>query len=76
MQPRYLRIDALATTPARDGRPAQQGRYPVTPSTLWRWVKAGHFPAPVKLGPQTTAWPVDVLDKWDAEQTARAGTTQ
>ncbi len=29
---------------------------PVSRSTLWRMVKAGRFPAPHKLGPNTTAW--------------------
>jgi len=29
---------------------------PVAPSTWWAWVKQGRAPAPVKLGPRTTAW--------------------
>ena len=37
---------------------------PVNHSTLWRWVKLGHFPSPVKLGPHTTAWPVQVVYDW------------
>jgi hypothetical protein len=72
MQPRYLRIRDLATTPARGDKPERRGRYPVNPGTIWRWVKAGRFPAPVKLGPQTTAWPVEVLDQWDAQQQGAA----
>jgi hypothetical protein len=32
---------------------------PVAPSTWWAGVKSGRFPAPVKLGPRTTAWRVD-----------------
>ena len=24
--------------------------------TLWRWVRAGHFPKPLKLGPNTVGW--------------------
>ncbi|MBX9793380.1 MAG: AlpA family phage regulatory protein [Burkholderiaceae bacterium] len=68
MQPRYLRIRELASTPARDGKPGRQGRYPVAPATIWRWVKRGEFPAPVSLGPQTTAWRVDQLDAWDAKR--------
>jgi len=67
MQPRYIRIRELATTPASGNKPGRQGRYPVAPATIWRWVKLGKFPAPVQLGPQTTAWPVDVLDAWDAQ---------
>jgi hypothetical protein len=69
MQPRYLRIRELASTPERDDKPGRQGRYPVAPATIWRWVKLGTFPAPVKLGgPQTTAWRVDELDAWDAQR--------
>ena len=33
----------------------------VGPATVWRWVKSGHLPAPVKLGPNTTAWRVGDL---------------
>lgn len=33
----------------------------VSPATVWRWVKAGRLPAPVKLGPGVTAWKVGDL---------------
>lgn len=33
----------------------------VGPATVWRWVKSGRLPAPVKLGPNTTAWRVGEL---------------
>jgi predicted DNA-binding transcriptional regulator AlpA len=33
----------------------------VGPATIWRWVKAGRLPAPIKLGPNTTAWRVGDL---------------
>lgn len=29
---------------------------PVSKSTWWAGIKDGRFPAPVKLGPRTTAW--------------------
>lgn len=29
---------------------------PVGKATLWRWVKEGKFPAPVKLNGTITAW--------------------
>jgi hypothetical protein len=70
MQPRYIRIRELATTPASGNKPGRQGRYPVAPATIWRWVKRGKFPSPVSLGPQTTAWRVDELDAWDAKRVA------
>jgi prophage regulatory protein len=70
MQPRFIRVTALASHPARGDKPARPGRYPVSTATIWRWVKDGKFPPPVKLGAQTTAWPVALLDQWDAEQAA------
>ncbi len=33
--------------------------FPFSSATLWRKVKAGTFPKPVKLGPRITAWKVD-----------------
>lgn len=32
---------------------------PVSRATWWAWVRAGRAPAPVKLGPNTTAWRVE-----------------
>jgi prophage regulatory protein len=34
------------------------GIFPFSSATLWRKVKAGTFPQPVKLGPRITAWRV------------------
>lgn len=40
---------------------------PVARSTWWAGVKSGRFPAPVKLGPRTTAWRVeDIRDLIEA----------
>lgn len=33
--------------------------FPFSAATLWRKVKAGTFPKPVKLGPRITAWRVE-----------------
>ena len=32
--------------------------------TLWRKVKAGTFPKPVKLGEKMTAWRVAEVEEW------------
>jgi prophage regulatory protein len=32
---------------------------PVSKSTWWAGIKSGRYPAPVKLGPRTTAWRVE-----------------
>lgn len=43
---------------------------PVSSATLWRWCKAGRFPAPSKLGPRVTAWRVEDVRAWMAEREA------
>lgn len=35
---------------------APAGPIPVSKSSWWQGVKDGRFPAPIKLGPRTTAW--------------------
>lgn len=35
-------------------------------STWWRWVKDGHAPSPVKVGPRTTAWRESDIDAFIA----------
>jgi prophage regulatory protein len=37
---------------------------PVSPATLWRWVKAGDFVAPVRLGANVTAWRCEAVQAW------------
>lgn len=37
-------------------------------STLWRWVKSGIFPAPVRLSVGITAWRAEDIHCWIAEQ--------
>ena len=45
---------------------------PVSASTLWRWVRAGTFPAPLKIGPNITAWRVADVRAWMQSQTVAA----
>lgn len=66
MQTRYIRPRDLASTKTK------AGRWPVTTSTLWRWVALGVLPAPVKLGPQVAAWPLEVIEAYEAAQAAAA----
>ena len=35
-------------------------------STLWRWVRAGKFPAPVQLSSQNIAWRRSDVNAWIA----------
>jgi prophage regulatory protein len=37
---------------------------PFSSATFWRKVKAGTFPAPVKLSQRVTAWRVDDVRAW------------
>lgn len=37
---------------------------PFSPATLWRKVKDGSFPAPVKLSERVTAWRVEDIRTW------------
>jgi prophage regulatory protein len=39
-------------------------------STLWARVRAGTFPAPIKLGPRITAWRVEDVRAWITAQSA------
>jgi prophage regulatory protein len=41
--------------------------FPFSSATLWRKVKAGTFPKPVKLGPRITAWRIEDLQALIAE---------
>lgn len=39
---------------------------PFSQATLWRMVKAGDFPRPVKLSKRVTAWKVEDVRRWMA----------
>jgi len=40
-------------------------RYDIDESTVWRWIKKGLLPQPIKLGPHTTGFDVSELDEYD-----------
>lgn len=58
MAQNVIRLSQLATTSKR------VGKLPVSPATIWRWVKQGTFPAPFKLAKQTTVWDTDEVQAW------------
>ena len=72
MQSKFIRISELASFPGRNGRNTRSGRLPVSCATIWRWVKLGVFPQPVRLGPQVTAWRMQDIEHWEAEHASWA----
>jgi len=63
----YIRIAQLVQSPKN---PNAQTPLPFSAPTLWRKVKAGTFPQPVKLGERITAWKVGSVRTWLNEQAA------
>jgi predicted DNA-binding transcriptional regulator AlpA len=51
----FLRISQIVGD-ARKGIPAL---IPISRAAWWEGVRAGRFPAPIKLGPKTTVWRVE-----------------
>lgn len=43
---------------------------PFSPATLWRKVKSGEFPAPVKLSSRVTAWRAEDVRAWIQSRSA------
>lgn len=41
-------------------------RYKVSRATLWRWVRDGDFPSPIKLSPRCTRFKLTDAEKWEA----------
>ncbi len=48
-------------------------RYQVKRVTIWRWAKKGIFPAPVKLSPGCTRWPMDLVLEYEQKQMKQTG---
>lgn len=36
----------------------------VSIATIYRWIADGHFPAPVRLGPNATGWRESAIQEW------------
>ena len=66
MGQRVFRIRDLATCQGR------AGILPVSPATVWRWVAEGKFPAPFKLGANTTVWDADKVEQFLAQRSGGA----
>lgn len=57
----FLRLSQIIGNPKAN--PPVPGVIPIGRSSWWAGVRAGRFPAPVKLGPRTTAWRVEDIRK-------------
>jgi len=59
-------------TPARDLRKLRDviRQTGISGASIYRKVKAGEFPAPVKLGPRASAWVGAEVDTWIAARIA------
>jgi predicted DNA-binding transcriptional regulator AlpA len=64
---RLIRINELASTSKKPGL------IPASPATIWRWVKAGAFPQPVRLSDRVTAWDSAQVDAFIATRRAAQG---
>lgn len=47
-----------------DSKTGAPGILPFSASTLWRRVRAGTFPAPLKLSERVTAWKAEDIRQW------------
>ncbi|MFS2101066.1 helix-turn-helix transcriptional regulator [Variovorax sp. Varisp85] len=62
MSQRIIRVAELATS---KGKP---GLLPVSPATVWRWVRAGQFPKPFKLSESVTVWDAAAVEEFIAKR--------
>ncbi|MEL5856948.1 helix-turn-helix transcriptional regulator [Aeromonas veronii] len=56
----FIREAQLVTTPSK----SKVGPMPFSKSTLWRMVRDGKFPKPIKLGARVTAWRCEEVHEW------------
>ena len=61
----FIRESQLVQSPNRPGTPAL---LPFSAPTLWRKVRAGTFPKPIKLSERVTAWNVGTVRAWMTAQ--------
>jgi prophage regulatory protein len=61
----FLRLADLINRDSERNRPPL---IPVSAATLWRWVKRGLFPRPVKLSERVTAWRAEDVQQWMSQQ--------
>lgn len=66
MSMRVIRMAELATTKNT------KGLLPVSPATVWRWVRESKFPKPFKLGKSVTVWDRGAVEAFIAQRAGGA----
>ena len=61
----FLRLHHIIGDPT--AKPPVPPIIPVGKSTWWAGVKCGKYPKPVKLGPKTTCWKIQDIEKLIAD---------
>ncbi|RJG01272.1 helix-turn-helix transcriptional regulator [Noviherbaspirillum sedimenti] len=72
MSQKLFRLNDLASTPGKNEEPAKIGLLPVSPATIWRWVREGKFPKPFKLGDSVTVWDAAEVEAFIAQRAGGA----
>lgn len=62
MSHRVIRVAELATVKGK------VGLLPVSPATIWRWVREDKFPKPFKLGNKVTVWNAVEVERFVAKR--------
>ncbi len=56
---KYVRVKQICG----DSKKNIPGILPISKSAWWAGVKSGKYPQPIKLGPRTTCWLLDDVEK-------------
>lgn len=56
-----VRASEICRGTPKDGQPGRPGLLPITRSTWYKWLKDGRVPPGQQLGPNTVAWPIEVV---------------
>ncbi|WP_082169740.1 helix-turn-helix transcriptional regulator [Wenzhouxiangella marina] len=59
--PKSLPTTGFLRLPQIIGEPAGTGLVPVSRATWYSWIKQGHAPAPLKIGPRAAAWKAEEI---------------
>ena len=60
---RFIRVSDLGSLPNRPGR------WPIHVNSVWRLIREGKLPKPVKLSPGCAAFPIEVIEAIEASST-------